>query len=418
MSGRTASRRGGRRHALILALVVVLVALAGPVAVLGPASAAGRQVLLTPSAAEAGQPVQAVVSGFDECVGPTPTPAPEPAPQPAPGPVERVVPGAWTADLTTPVTPPPGTVQLTWDDGRVAEPGVRLIGGQATADLTVPDDLAPGSHVLVAECVEIPVKLRTESPTFTVLEPTRPTDPTTPPTPLTPTPTEVTPTTLPPTDVPVPDLRGKTATEAEAALVDVGLRLGRVDSTRVADGVGVVDQQDPPAGTRAAPGQAVDVTLAAVAPLVSVPDVVGLTAREADRVLDAAGLQPPPVDAADLDARVTGQSPDAGSAVPAATTVDLSLSSATAATAATSWPWRATAVVLAGLAAAGLLGRHLLRGRHDRRWVAEHVDVRPSAGFRHPETATHRTSSEPDLAVGLRGHRDDHGTQTLEEVHR
>ena len=53
----------------------------------------------------------------------------------------------------------------------------------------------------------------------------------------------------PTADALVPDLRGKTATEAEAALVDVGLRLGRVDSTGVADGVGVVDGQDPAAGT-------------------------------------------------------------------------------------------------------------------------------------------------------------------------
>jgi beta-lactam-binding protein with PASTA domain len=197
--------------------------------------------------------------------------------------------------------------------------------------------------------------------------------------------------------------------------VDVGLLLGQVDSSGVEDGVGVVDSQDPSAGTPAAPGSTVDITLAAVVALVTVPDVVGLTAREAGRALDAAGLQPPPVDAADLDRRVIGQSPIAGTAVPPASTVDVSLSSATTQT---SLPWRAVAVVLAALAGASLLGRRLLRSRHDRRWVTEHVDVRPSAADRHAQAATHRTSSEQDLAVGLRGHRDDQGTQTLEEVHR
>ena len=385
MPRRTKSRRGrGAPHRAALPVLLATILL---VVVAGPAWAEPGVpgVLLTPSAAEAGQPVQAVVSGYERCTR-----------------------GAGRE---------PGSVQLTWDDSRSFGKNTQLTDGQATVDATVPEDLAPGPHTVTAGCVEIPVKLPSVSPTFTVLEPTPPTPTPTPtpsptPTPRTPT---VTPTVTPPTDALVPDLRGKTATEAEAALVDVGLRLGRVDSTGVADGVGVVDGQDPAAGTRLALGRSVDVTLAAVLPLVTVPDVVGLTAREAGRVLDAVGLQPPPVDAADLDRRVTGQSPGAGSSVPAASTVDVSLSSATTAT---SLPWRATAVVLAGLAAAGLLGRHLLRGRHDRRWVAEHVDVRPSAGFRHPEADTHRTSPEPDLAVGLRAHRDDQGTQTLEEVHR
>lgn len=391
MTGRVGTRRGRGAPFRVVRLLVLATVVVGMVW-LGPPAAAAPRLLLTPSAAEAGQPVQAVLSGFEDCTRQTPKD----------------------------VAGQPGTVRLTWDDGRDAARPAQLAGGQATVSLTVPDDLAPGPHTMVADCVEIPVKLQAESPTFTVLPPA-PTSTTPSPTPTsttpspTPTPTVETPTSQSPTDVLVPDLQGRTAAEAEAALVDVGLRLGRVDDTAVEDGVGVVDRQDPNAGERLAPGGTVDITLAAVVALVTVPDVVGLTAREAGRVLDAAGLQPPPVDAADLDQPVTGQSPVAGRSVPPESTVDLSLSSATAPM---SLPWRAAAVVLAALAAASLVGRHLLRGRRDRRWVTEHVDVRPSAGGRHAEASTHRTSSERDLAVGLRGHRDDEGTQTLEEVHR
>lgn len=97
-----------------------------------------------------------------------------------------------------------------------------------------------------------------------------------------------------PTGVLVPDVQGRTRTQAELILKRLGLQMavgGQRESEGPADTV--LDQKPEP-GTRVRPGATVTVTLSAPRPelgrLVQVPDVQGRPRAEAERILKAAGL--------------------------------------------------------------------------------------------------------------------------------
>jgi serine/threonine-protein kinase len=114
----------------------------------------------------------------------------------------------------------------------------------------------------------------------------------------------------------VPDLSTKPIAEATALLEHVGLRLGT--SSRVATvsaGPGVVVAQRPGALTRVPMRSSVDVTVAVAPVAADVPDVVGLTAAEAARVLADALYAPLRVDMFDQGTGggvVLDQAPSAG----------------------------------------------------------------------------------------------------------
>jgi beta-lactam-binding protein with PASTA domain len=90
----------------------------------------------------------------------------------------------------------------------------------------------------------------------------------------------------------VPDLQGKTVTEATAALTDAKLTLDSnvqtVDSKP--ENSGKIVDQTPKAGDRASQGQSVQVTVGA--PMVSVPRLVGLSYQDALRKLTERNLAP------------------------------------------------------------------------------------------------------------------------------
>ncbi len=253
--------------------------------------------------------------------------------------------------------PKPGTIRVTWAGTTLTE--APLAGGAATVPLTVPLDTAPGIYEVGATCVQN--EKLTDTASYTVLPPAAP------------------------TTVPTSPSTSPTRNSAPSS------------SATLPPGTTTLPSPSPTTAPRT----------------VLVPAVVGLTAREAVGRLAGAGLGAAPVDAGDLERRVEGQSPVAGTAVPVGSTVDLTLRGSPP------LPWRGATTGLATLAAAGLLGRHVLRGRLDRRWVGEHVDVRVGTDAAATEAVARPRSHEHDLAVRLRGYADGTGTQTLEEeAHR
>ncbi len=144
-----------------------------------------------------------------------------------------------------------------------------------------------------------------------------------------------------PRPVPVPDLRGMTVAEAEAALERVGLVLGlrTTEETDQADPGRIIDQSPAP-DERVEPGTAVDVVVAE-APAspspspVTVPDVICDSQGHAQSELDKAGLTwtyaPEPAYNEDCpqDGRIASTVPPPGSQVQPGSTVTLTLTTST-----------------------------------------------------------------------------------------
>ena len=115
----------------------------------------------------------------------------------------------------------------------------------------------------------------------------------------TPTPgTARTPTPLPPSPTPntvsVPSLVGSTFDDAQRALLDVGLRVGRRDEYNTAYQAGVIVAQDPGAGAAVGRGVVVTLMVSRGASAVTVPHVVGMPEAQAKSTLIAAGLKVSP----------------------------------------------------------------------------------------------------------------------------
>lgn len=138
--------------------------------------------------------------------------------------------------------------------------------------------------------------------------------------------------------VPVPTLVGTTLNSALDTLERSSLRLGKTETQPVRDAKpGTIIRQSPEAGAGAAAGATVDVVVAATPPvqrpvpsagLVLVPDLIGLTAENADTALTRAGLREgrSSTRRAPAYARVgtiIGQSPAADTQVQRGTSVDV-----------------------------------------------------------------------------------------------
>jgi serine/threonine-protein kinase len=88
----------------------------------------------------------------------------------------------------------------------------------------------------------------------------------------------------------VPDVKGKTAEQAAAALAAAGFKPGKVTYDEAVEGaLGAVVEQTPAAGTSSKEGAVVDLKVAGAAP-VTVPSVVGLGKDAAASALAAIGL--------------------------------------------------------------------------------------------------------------------------------
>ena len=128
--------------------------------------------------------------------------------------------------------------------------------------------------------------------------------------------------------VEVPDVGGRTRSEAERIITERRLALSGATTTEPSTNTpGTVVRQQPSAGMRVTPGTVVSIVLAAAvtAPVVRVPSVAGLSVAEAHDVLRGAGLQPGAVSHARAWATagtVTSQRPEAGSSAQAGATVE------------------------------------------------------------------------------------------------
>ena len=137
-------------------------------------------------------------------------------------------------------------------------------------------------------------------------------------------------TTTPPELGVVPDVVGSRQVSAIAAIDDAGLvpRLTAIEPHPTVP-AGRVLRQDPAPATRVAPGSEVGYVLSSGPELVSVPDVIGLSAAAAQGLIDGAGLAvgrqgSTESDAVDVD-EVAFQLPLAGQRVRPGTPVDLDL---------------------------------------------------------------------------------------------
>jgi beta-lactam-binding protein with PASTA domain len=131
-------------------------------------------------------------------------------------------------------------------------------------------------------------------------------------------------------DVTVPDVTGMTLENAELALADAGLEVGRVTEEATEDAeANTVLSQTPPANEVVAEGSRVDLVVASAVEGVEVPDVVGLSLDDATATLEDAGLtvRSEEVFSDDVEAGlVTAQSPQPGTRVESGAEVALSVS--------------------------------------------------------------------------------------------
>ena len=96
---------------------------------------------------------------------------------------------------------------------------------------------------------------------------------------------------LGPAWVTVPNVVGRTQTEAQATITSVGLAVGAITQEHSPSiPVGSVIRQDPAAGTEVASGTAVDLVISLGPRLVATPNVVGMTQEAAEAAIVADGL--------------------------------------------------------------------------------------------------------------------------------
>jgi len=127
-------------------------------------------------------------------------------------------------------------------------------------------------------------------------------------------------------EVSVPSVVGTTMSEAESILKESGLRMEWRESYHPTVPVNRVIDQDPPAGMRIRKTRPVLVTISRGAELVTVPDVIGLTLREAQISLEAADLKVGEVREEEQEGEpglVLRQTPAGGSRLAKYGTVDL-----------------------------------------------------------------------------------------------
>ena len=133
------------------------------------------------------------------------------------------------------------------------------------------------------------------------------------------------------TDVRAPSLIGMTKEEAKAAVDELGLEYAEGEAQNNEAPVDQVIDQSPVAQTALEPGATVTVVLSLGVAEIEVPDVRGQSESQARQTLQAAGLVGGDVTEADDpqvgQGDVISTAPEAGSAVPAGTTVDLVVSS-------------------------------------------------------------------------------------------
>ncbi|WP_328324479.1 PASTA domain-containing protein [Kribbella sp. NBC_00382] len=195
----------------------------------------------------------------------------------------------------------------------------------------------------------------------------------------------------------VPNLVGRTVSDARSALTSVGLKLG--GKPQLARKVAT---QKPASGTFVKDGSLVTVSLVAIR-LVPVPDLVGSEVADARTVLSTVGLVLG--NATTSDHAIVSQQPAAGTMVPAGTKVTVTF--------AEPFSWASVAGLLAVLSGAAAVATRMLRQRLNKRWVRRSVGivVSPVAGAVPTITETGANHGRPVVRIEPYA---DRGTHVLE----
>ena len=134
-------------------------------------------------------------------------------------------------------------------------------------------------------------------------------------------------------NVTVPDVVGKSRTQAEQDLTEADLEIGTITRVPAADDTqqpGTVVEQDPAANAEVQSGTKVDLTIVAAPEAVTIPDLEGVSPEDAQAALLDLGLEPagPTEEPSDTvpDGAVTRTDPAAGSEVDPASTVTIFVS--------------------------------------------------------------------------------------------
>lgn len=137
-------------------------------------------------------------------------------------------------------------------------------------------------------------------------------------------------------DITMPDITGMTIDQARSRLKNLGLVIGKISAgTDDSKEDGVILMQSPPGDSKVTKGATVDVTVNRVkSKKVELPNLVGMTVKDAKDALASLGLNATISGAGDDTAVVTQQSPEAGSSLDANTSVALTAEAKKAAPAA------------------------------------------------------------------------------------
>ena len=137
-------------------------------------------------------------------------------------------------------------------------------------------------------------------------------------------------------DITMPDITGMTLDQARSRLKNLGLVIGKISAgTDDSKEDGVILMQSPPGDSKVTKGATVDVTVNRVkSKKVELPNLVGMTVKDAKDALASLGLNATISGAGDDTAVITQQSPEAGSSLDANTSVALTAEAKKAAPAA------------------------------------------------------------------------------------
>ena len=137
-------------------------------------------------------------------------------------------------------------------------------------------------------------------------------------------------------DITMPDITGMTLDQARSRLKNLGLVIGKISAgTDDSKEYCVILMQSPPGDSKVTKGATVDVTVNRVkSKKVELPNLVGMTVKDAKDALASLGLNAAISGAGDDTAVITQQSPEAGSSLDANTSVALTAEAKKAAPAA------------------------------------------------------------------------------------
>jgi serine/threonine-protein kinase len=193
----------------------------------------------------------------------------------------------------------------------------------------------------------------------------------------------------------VPDVVKMPQSEAQAAIIAAGFKVGRVETTQTAEAseVGTVVEESPAPGTQVKVGSPINITVSGGQALITVPNVVGMTQAAAESALSQARLTAsaqPGNSTTVANGQVMAQAPAAAQRVPAGTSVGITISQGAANAAVPGVIGQTQADATAALEAAGLGVK-----------VVSNYDVAASKGDVYSQTPAQGVLVAPGTVVSI-----------------